>query len=780
MMGPAEPPEDPTVISLSTIDPARLAVFKRFGTLWLVLDTSAGGAIPPNVTGPHAQLLGLPNTMTFSGGSAYRFDLAEDKPVTVEKKGLTWRIMLGGTELPLPAAAQLNVEVEEVSNKAKLMAELKDGGKVIELQDPKAGDTLEVIPTSDPAQRIDDARRYADLEVIPAAIGMAVRPLNDDVHVNRIQDFVLVTAPNGLAATPNASAGPAAVESDSARRDETRLFDFPNWRKGGAAHLSQNAAELENRISRATKADDRTALLMKLALLYFANNFGHEALGVLNIIQDESPGMDKNPNFIALRGAASAMAGHYAEALSDLSTPAIQNHAEVSLWIGYAAAATEQWRMANRSFPADNYLLRQYPENIATPFTIYMAESALRLGHTDTAKTLLGSLDAMSAGFDQHSQAAVQYLKGEAARQAGDTKNAINLWRPVAFGLDRLYHTKASLALANLELQEKNIPLKDAIDRVDSLRFAWRGDGLEVQILQNLGALKIQDKKYLLGLEDMKSAAALADSMQGDGQSIRDDMGRIVSDLFLGGKAKDIAPLEAASVYTEFSDLMPKGADSALAAVSFADNLIAMDLLDKAEDLLAQQIKNPALPPEKLPALHNKLAAVYLLDSQPQKSLDALGTDSPATEERALLKARALSELGQTDDAIAALAPLASKDALKLKADVLWRAKKWDQAAATIETLLPTAPTTPLPDADAQLVVNAAVAYKLAENQDGLADIKKRYAANMVGSPLASTFGVVTRPIGKSALADRDTILKIAGEVDMFKDFLDSYKGKGS
>jgi len=240
-------------------------------------------------------------------------------------------------------------------------------------------------------------------------------------------------------------------------------------------------------------------------------------------------------------------------------------------------------------------------------------------------------------------------------------------------------------------------------------------------------------------------------------------------------------PLEAASVYKEFGSLMPKGQESALASISFVDNLINMDLLDNAEALLQQEIKDPAVPADKIPGLHNKLAAVYLLDGQPQQALDALAGDNTASEERALLKARALSELNQTDDAISALAPLTSTDAKKLKADVLWRAKRWADAAAAIETLLPANPPTPPTPGDAQMIVNAAVAYKLAENNDGLNDIKKRYGAAMAATPLASTFGVVTRPIGKSALADRDTILKIAGEVDMFKDFLDAYKGnKGS
>jgi hypothetical protein len=183
-----------------------------------------------------------------------------------------------------------------------------------------------------------------------------------------------------------------------------------------------------------------------------------------------------------------------------------------------------------------------------------------------------------------------------------------------------------------------------------------------------------------------------------------------------------------------------------------------------------------------------KLAATYLLDDRPSEALAALNktADAPADaktrEERGLLRARAQSQLNLTDDAISTLAAIQSRDAARLKADVLWRARRWAMAAEAIEALLPP-PSAKLGDDEARLVVNTAVAWKLAGDAARLSSLKSRYQNAMAATALGPAFGVVTRDGGSASLSDRETILKIAGEVDMFKGFLDAYQSsaeKGS
>ena len=837
-------------ITLSSLSPMRLAAFERFGALWLVTDAKGTAASLPVITGPMADFIIPPKVLRFKQGTAYRYTFPKKFYPHVAKQNLSWTVTLLPEPSPASAAtlsAELRVQSDKKTKEVMLVAYLKGAGDVLSFEDPEIGDTLFVVPTNIADQAVQEARHMTDLETIPALTGLVIRPLKDGLSVRHIMladesavpnkkdnkdikdakdvqevkdkdskdskdgkdksdkekaaaaataplpnntaanDVIVATAPFGLSVMPEGDSIITLIGADEAADDyNNRLFNFPNWQRGGIEKLQSNRQELQEKIAAAASPEERAGLLMDLAKLYFANNFGQEALGILDMVQIENPDMEKNPDFIAIRGAASAMSGHYKEALQDLSFPAIQKRPEVNLWIGFASAATEQWHMADRSFPKSNRLLLQYPDNIAIPFTIYMAESALHLGHTDMANQLLDSINKTSEVLDPRYKAAIDYLRGIAFAQQGAPEKAAALWEPVAGGLDRLYHTKAALSLTRLQLQEKKITLKEAIDRVDSLRFAWRGDGLEVTILHTLGALKVQDGQVLSGMEDMKQAADMADSLLDDSVPIRDDMKHILSDLFLTDTVSKIKPLEAVSVYNEFGNLIPPGPDAVTAALNFADSLIRMDLLSKAAALLEDQLKSGNLPEDKAAALGTKLTAVYLLDSNPKQALAALqetekpGLSDRIREERTLLKARAQSQLNETADAITTLSALNSKNAQRLKADVFWRAQKWSEAATAIETLLPD-PTKPLSEQDASYVVNAAVAWKIAGNMDKLKEIKMKYEGPIATTKLATTFGVVTRDGGSSALGDRETMLKIAGEVDMFKGFLENYKaGLGS
>src|SRR6202041_1642810 len=73
--------------------------------------------------------------------------------------------------------------------------------------------------------------------------------------------------------------------------------------------------------------------------------------------------------------------------------------------------------------------------------------------------------------------------------------------------------------------------------------------------------------------------------------TIRDEMSQIFHDVFLGELGKNLSPLDALTLYQQYRNLMPTGADGIAVTRNLAERLVAVDLLDQASDLLEDLVK---------------------------------------------------------------------------------------------------------------------------------------------------------------------------------------------
>ena len=184
-----------------------------------------------------------------------------------------------------------------------------------------------------------------------------------------------------------------------------------------------------------------------MAKMNMANDRGQEAVGLLNFAENEMPDIVESPEFMALRGAAEALAGKFEMAFADLSAPVLKDYGELDYWRAYALAGLEDWQQAKTLMPDDFGLLLKYPRSIQERVALKLAEVALRSGDRKTTDTLLSALERDRLLLKPWTIAGLDYLKGEMHRQSGEVAKAMELWKPLSTGKDDLYRTKASLAM---------------------------------------------------------------------------------------------------------------------------------------------------------------------------------------------------------------------------------------------------------------------------------------------------------------------------------------------
>ena len=158
------------------------------------------------------------------------------------------------------------------------------------------------------------------------------------------------------------------------------------------------------------------------------------------------------------------------------------------------------------------------------------------------------------------------------------------------------------------------------------------------------------------------------------------------------------------------------------------------------------------------------------MDRKPDRALAALrssrtdGLSNELRDQRLLLEARALSEIGRRDLALDMIENIPGHETMRLRADILWAAKRWRQAAEQIELLYGDRwrQFTPLNEAERIDVLRAAIGYALANESIGLQRFRDKYMAKMSDSPDAHAFEVVTAPTGTGGAEFKDVAQTVA------------------
>jgi tetratricopeptide (TPR) repeat protein len=748
------------------------AVFRRADAVWLVFDAAAPIDVSKLVTQPIGSVQSAVVTRT-EGGQVVRIKVDRPRLTSLEADGFAWTVSIGDLVLE-PTRPLVITRAAAAPQRTSAVIPFDAPQQLHRLIDPEVGDKLLVVTALGPPRGFLRPQSFVEFHALASTHGVAIQPIADDVALELAEDKIVINRPTGLNLS-GLSLGPGETGGDSARPAAASFtLDAQLWGFDREADFVVRHTDLVRNAAQAPEAE-QTARRLELARFYLARELYSEAKGVLDVaLAKELPKGEAAPALV-LRAIAEALMGRAADAVKDLTNPVVGNQFDAPLWRALAYADLARWPEAHRGFDNVEAASATMPLELQRVLTRAALRVAIQMRDFAEAANLLNGLETLGVTADLGPSALV--LKGRMAEGLGRIADALAAYEAAAASPDRPAAAQGRLRALVLKNALGRIGRSDAINALESLTVAWRGDDTELEAQELLGRLYADEGRY------REALTAIHTALTGHGDTdvvrrIQDEAAAVFDALFLGGKADALPPVDALSLFYDFRDLTPVGRRGDEMIRRLADRLVSVDLLDQAAALLQHQVDN-RLQGAARAQIATRLAVIYLLGRKPDRALQTLQASRTADlpnelrNQRLLLEARALSDTGRHDLALELVANLQGRDVERLRADVLWAARRWREAGEQIEKLYGDRwrEFAPLTEAERPDILRAALAYSLADDALGLDRFRQKYGAKMGEGPDKNAFAVA---IDRSAVATSEfaEIARKISAADTLESFL--------
>lgn len=756
----------------------RAAIFKRGDYVWVVID-SLGPTVMDDLPVEFRQHVKGMEEVPFPQARILRFKIDQRLFPIARMFSDGWVVELKPyvsqplEPLEVHAQGRLGVDV-------RLFVPIANAEPVYTLKDPSVGDRIVVAPMLPAGRGVAASRRYAELELLETAQGLVVKPLTPEIFVTHVPKGIAVTKEAGLQLSK--LEGPIPFDEDDPTVTQIAapdpVVDLAAWRMGPV----EDYVDLHHGLLRelAIASDDtRADARWNLARFYLGHHMVPESLALMEMMLREDSSLGRDPDFLAARGIARSFMGRYAGAVNDLSHSTLRFEPHAALWRAAALAGAERWKESYLAFEEGSAVLTLYEDESRASFLIVGANAALESGDLDSVPVYLNMLS--ETDLTERQAVETDYLQARLEEMGGADRSALLSYERVIAADVRPLAARAEYAHINLALKAGKTTREEAIDRLERLRFIWRGDSLELATLNRIGELYVENGNYRQGLLTMRMAATYFGHDDGV-RLVVQGMEKIFRSLFLEGEADNISALAALALYYDFKELTPIGSDGDVMIRKLAQRLVGVDLLGRAADLLKHQVDH-RLKGAAQAQVATQLALIYLSDKKPEEALAVIRkTAQPLLPEeikvpRRQLVARALMDMDRLDEAESSLVDDPSREATLLRSDIYWLQQDWSKVVATGSSLLADRwkSEEPLDDVENQQILRQAVALSLLKKDGDLQVMRERYQTIVAGSDYADVFDAITERLNPGSARLGDLVSQIAN-VSSFEAVLADYR----
>ena len=743
-----------------------VAVFRRADTLWLVCDSTA-----------ELDLAALANDMTHTiqsatvtrsrDGQVVRIKLERPRLTSTTNEGTSWTVTIGDTVLEPTRPLAVNRNVAGVP-RASAIIPFDDPHTVHRLSDPEVGDTILAVTAFGPARGFLKPQDFVEFRALASTHGVVIQPIADDLQVEISPEKVVVGRPNGL----TMSTGVQVSKRGGNYRPQ--MFDAQLWGFDREAKFTERQTNLLNAAAAAPETKRSTARF-NLARFYFAHDMFAEAKAVLDVALNEERATSEDSSPLVMRAIANVMLGRGDDALKDLSNPVVGNQNDASIWRAFANARQGKWAEAHEGFRNLDATMGTLPIELQRAVLVESIRSAIEVRDFSSASTQVAEFETV--GIPKELEPTVALLNGRVSDGLGRNEDALASYRAAAESTDRPSAAQGRLREIVMRYQLGDLKRTDVISDLETLTTIWRGDETEVEALQLLARLYTEDARYRDAFYVMRTAMRSHPNSEMT-RRIQEEAATTFDALFLAGKGDAMPAIEALSLFYDFRELTPIGRRGDEMIRRMADRLVSVDLLDQAAELLQHQVDH-RLQGAGRAQVATRLAVIYLMNRKPDRALATLRAtrtsdlSNELRNQRLLLEGRALSDIGRHEVALEVIANIEGKEAIRLRSDILWAAKRWRESAEQIELLYGERwrDWQPLSDPERSDVLRAAISYTLGDDKLGLDRFRGKYAPKMADSTDRHAFEIVTAPFAASGGEFREVARQVAA-VDTLEAFL--------
>ncbi|MFK8040687.1 MAG: hypothetical protein AB8B67_05110 [Rickettsiaceae bacterium] len=669
---------------LTSSSNSKMAAFTRGNSLWIAFNHPYQFSFKNNsVLNDFAQLYNRSATiLRFKINESYQkyyFDVAKSD-------GKNWELLISNKA---NMSNKIPMKIEEMDKSIKILGNFKDT-EIINIPDPEIGDIIKLMPMES-MNYISNSLSFIDFSILPSIQGLAIATANDDVEIIKDQEFVQVLSAHGIS---------------TKLQDITSFSDFD-----AALELSQKFTllplldptldilnfnklkeQLIANILESSNDDELFNSRFELAKFLFKYEFYDESLGMLDLCSDQTPiqyNQSLQANFLTavnctILGSVNRAHKIYSDILEIIAPTTIE---EIDLWKKYnnfAAGAQNE----SMNFLENVRYINLYPDLIYWHFAFAELEIMLSENKLKQVEAIFKRLRYASSYQDHNS---VSFYKARYYNKKQQLNLALELLATLSNDIyDPFNRARSTIDLVKLQLDQKIITKQDAIKKLNSIRFTWRGDKLEYDLLMLIA-------NYYNDLDDVINALRTymyihnAFSNKISNFYITSEMAKIFNNIFLpGGMIENIDPFKAVALFNEFKYLNPIGNKGDTVILSIVKMLVQLNLLEEAEELLSHQV-NYRLEGEQKVIAANKLAMILLLDNKFQEALNILdNTDKDnfkfsEHQKRMILKAKILIAMKQFNQALNYLQNNFTQEAQTLRLEAIFQLKKWNDYISLIE-----------------------------------------------------------------------------------------------